>query len=277
MPIRITENVRGVLDDDSNGRRKGEFRLTLGEQTSIIGFVICKMLGDGGFFVRLNRDYLDYERERLAVYRRDHGKLRGEQVWTKSLQQNWPEEKAKSDASPHCRAVERWFGDVSPGWVTLLRMKCLTISSLVNQSRIVLDLIPPSSDNAHRCGGQHATWSRFSKAGASLGLPSSGQRECSITLEWDYRHVPMYPSKGDYGVSMFTMLIHECTHLFLPESRDICYGPQACQALAKTSPELAKANSDNWAYFSQDMFELEFSSLGRQPSSIHDIPEYFRG
>ena len=55
-----------------------------------------------------------------------------------------------------------------------------------------------------------------------------------------------------------TTLYHELTHKVF-KSKDHCYGEELCRALARSNPEQAMDNADNYAYFVISLFSKKFS------------------
>jgi hypothetical protein len=157
-----------------------------------------------------------------------------------------------------CKATcKRWFGDDTDTWTKDLGRKLNQLASILNAKDISLHPAAFSTQSARNERSTSENAAAFAPRGGwgeYTGMTRAQGQGFEIRLNSAWNVLPKYSPRGTSVQSKFETLVHELTHIIL-NTDDVPppYGDTNCLEKARTTPDRAKQNAENWGFFVEDM------------------------
>lgn len=171
----------------------------------------------------------------------------------------------------------KYFGDKTPRWIFYLQVMLRRMASMLSIHEFELHNADRKDVNATHYGFANMPfggWRDNSLGTKKLSFITCSQyRDFNISLGTSWYTAPEYylPNYRCYSTkpvypmprikegrsSKFNIVIHELTHLVF-YTVDIAYDYHECIELAVRSPDDAKRNAENWTYFIEHIWGLNF-------------------
>jgi hypothetical protein len=142
---------------------------------------------------------------------------------------------------------DKWFGDSAGPWMQRLGQSLNKMATVVNTKDINISFRALD----HRKGSFAAASKPAAGWGTYTSVADAEGQKFVIQLDTAWNKAPLFSPPKMPGNSMFQTLVHEITHLLL-DTNDHAYGVPSALNLAKSSPNKAKDNADNWGYFVEE-------------------------